>query len=182
MLTNNRYIFVLDAMAIALFLTGMITGSGALLWTGVVIACLASVLHLAVPFMGKRKPGQIPRASVKEEGASLYKDHLVNIFDHKLILFNYYFPTYRQKKLFFSDIERMRKYSPTLWNGKYRFHGTGNFKTWFPNDPDRSKRDFIYKISLKSQFTDICFTVTDSDKVEGIFMDKGLLAADPGRH
>ncbi|MBI9087896.1 MAG: hypothetical protein JEZ12_01610 [Desulfobacterium sp.] len=111
-----------------------------------------------------------------EAGASLYKDRLVHIFEHKLILYNYYFPTYRQKALFFSEIGRMEQYRPTLWNGKYRFHGTGDFKTWFPSDPGRAKRTAIYKVTLNSQSTDICFTVVDSEKVGAIFMDKGLLS------
>lgn len=60
-------------MAIALVLAGMTAGSGALLRSGIVLACLASVLHLAMPVMGKKKTRDIPRASLQEAGASLYK-------------------------------------------------------------------------------------------------------------
>ncbi|MBI9087897.1 MAG: hypothetical protein JEZ12_01615 [Desulfobacterium sp.] len=63
MLTNFKYIFVLDAMAIALVLAGMGPGSGALLRAGIILACLASVLHLTLPLIGNTKPEQIPQAS-----------------------------------------------------------------------------------------------------------------------
>lgn len=112
----------------------------------------------------------------------LYADSLVRIFDDRIVLLNYYFPTLRSKTVMYSDIRRFRKIKPTIWTGKYRFHGTGNFLNWFPNDPDRSKRAYIYKMYLKSQWIKVCFTVVDPVRADAAFAAAGLVPDAAGGH
>lgn len=64
---------------------------------------------------------------------------------------------------------------PTLWNGKWRLQGTGNFKTWYPLDFSRPKRDRIFLATLKDHWITIGFTVEDGDRVELLLRDKNLI-------
>lgn len=77
-----------------------------------------------------------------------------------------------------ADIEGIKVKEPTTWNGKWRIHGTGNVKTWYPRDDSRPKRDRIFFAKLKGRWIDIGFTVEDADKVERIFKEKNLLRAE----
>ena len=65
---------------------------------------------------------------------------------------------------------------PTIWNGKWRLHGTGNFKIWFPKDYSRPKRDRIFIATLKNQWVKIGFTVEDGDRVEKLLSAMNLIA------
>jgi hypothetical protein len=74
-----------------------------------------------------------------------------------------------------ADIEQITVVPPTIWNGKWRLHGTGNFKTWYPKDNKRFKRDRIFFATLKNQWVNIGFTVEDGERVEKILKDKNLI-------
>ena len=74
----------------------------------------------------------------------IYQDHLVSITEDTIIFEHYYFPTGKQKVVRFSDIERIEVKKSTILNGRWRIHGTGNFKIWFPRDTNRSQRDRIF--------------------------------------
>ena len=67
---------------------------------------------------------------------------------------------------------------PTIWNGKWRLHGTGNFKVWYPRDYKRPKRDRIFFAVLKSQWVNIGFTAEDGESVEKILRDRNLIGRD----
>jgi hypothetical protein len=73
------------------------------------------------------------------------------------------------------NIEGIVVQKPTLWNGKWRLHGTGNFKTWYPLDLSRPRRDRIFLATLKDQWVTIGFTVEDGEQVEKILRDKNLI-------
>lgn len=105
----------------------------------------------------------------------IYHDRLLSITEDTVIFEQYYFPTGKKKIVPFSDILRITVKKATVWNGKWRIHGTGNFKTWFPCDIRRSRRDRIFFAKLRSQWVEIGFTVEDADEVERIFREKGLL-------
>ena len=75
----------------------------------------------------------------------------------------------------FSDIEEIQVKEPSLKNGKWRIHGTGNFKTWFPLDSNRPKRNKIFFIKYKNKWMRTGFTVEDSSKVENILKVKSLI-------
>lgn len=108
----------------------------------------------------------------------IYQDNLVAIAEDKIIFENYYFPSGKQKVVRLSDIERIEVRKPTIWNGKWRIHGTGNFKTWFPADNNRPRRDRIFIAKLRGRWVDIGFTVEDGEQVERIFREKNLLRAE----
>ena len=104
-----------------------------------------------------------------------YADKLITIADKEIIFRNYYFPTGKKKVVPFDDIEMMTVVEPSLRRGKWRLHGTGGFKTWFPLDVNRPMRDRIFIMSLKNQRMDIGFTVENGEKAEEILLSKGLI-------
>ena len=104
----------------------------------------------------------------------VYSDKLVEITDSSILFRRYYFP-FGSKQVRLSDIDYIAETKPTLRSGKWRIHGTGDFKTWFPCDWKRPIRDKIFIISFQNKWIRIGFTVEDSERVTGIFKDKGLL-------
>ncbi|WP_024336516.1 hypothetical protein [Desulfotignum balticum] len=106
---------------------------------------------------------------------STYNDELVCITNENITFFNYYFPTCKKKVVKIADIESVVVLKPTLKSGKWRIHGTGSFKVWFPNDNDRPSRDRIFKMVLKNQWVDIGFTVKNGDLVEELLTSRGLI-------
>ncbi len=106
---------------------------------------------------------------------NLYEDSLIIITDDSITLKNYYFPSLKEKKIPFEAIERIETRKPTIWTGKWRIHGTGNFKTWFPLDSSRYKRDMIFFIFCFKKWVVSGFTAEDSFAVEKLFKEKGLL-------
>jgi hypothetical protein len=105
----------------------------------------------------------------------LYSDKLISITEKDIIFYNYYFPTGRKKHIRIDDIECISVMEPTLKNGKWRIHGTGNFKVWFPKDKNRPKRDRIFIVTLQNQWVNIGFTVEDGDAVENLLRSKSLI-------
>jgi hypothetical protein len=104
-----------------------------------------------------------------------YSDKLVSISDNEILFEHYYFPTGKKKVVRFNNIERIVVEKPTIWNGKWRLQGTGNFKTWYPMDYSRPKRDRIFLAMLKDQWVNIGFTVEDGERVEKILRAKNLI-------
>ncbi len=105
----------------------------------------------------------------------IYNDHLICITEDEIIFKHYYFPSGRRKTVQWADIEWIAVKKATIRNGKWRIHGTGNFKTWYPRDLKRPKRDRIFFAKLKGRWIDIGFTVEDADRVERIFRERKLV-------
>jgi hypothetical protein len=105
----------------------------------------------------------------------LYSDKLIEIKDGSITLKKYYFPSLASKIILFEDIEKIEVKKVSFFTGKYRIQGTGNFKTWFPFDSLRSKRDKIFFIIYKNKWVQSAFTVEDSRKVEEILKEKRLI-------
>ena len=105
----------------------------------------------------------------------IYQDNLVSISEDEIVFEHYYFPSGKSKIVRLSDIKSIEVKPSTLLNGKWRIHGTGNFKIWFPRDTQRPKRDKIFFAKLRSQRIEIGFTVEDSARIEGIFHELNLL-------
>ena len=104
-----------------------------------------------------------------------YQDSLISITADEIIFAHYYFPSGKPKVVRSSDIARITVKPPTLWNGKWRLHGTGNFKTWFPKDNKRFRRDRIFFAALKGRWVEIGFTVEDGARVEELLKAMHLL-------
>ncbi|MCX6151752.1 MAG: hypothetical protein NTX22_14610 [Ignavibacteriales bacterium] len=105
----------------------------------------------------------------------LYIDKLISISNDEIVLFNYYFPSAASKKIRFSEILKIETRELTIATGKWRIWGTGDFRTWFPRDYKRSKRDKVFFIFLKTKWIRIGFTVENSAEVIRIFKEKKLL-------
>ena len=105
----------------------------------------------------------------------LYEDKLVEITDGSIILYKYYFPSFTPKVISFDIIENINVRKPTLFSGKWRIHGTGNFRTWYPFDSLRPKRDRIFIISIMGKWVQSAFTVENSTEVESILKRKRLI-------
>ncbi len=104
-----------------------------------------------------------------------YADKLISITGDSITFQNYYFPSGSPKIVMLRDVAWVDVKPPTLMNGKWRIHGTGTFKTWYPEDSARPTRDRIFFVSLKTQWVNIGFTVEDGERVEAIFKAKGFM-------
>jgi hypothetical protein len=104
----------------------------------------------------------------------IYSDSLVEITGEN-ILFKRYDIFERARLVSFSDIEKIVVKKPSFWNGKFRFHGSGDFHTWFPRDFRRYKRDRIFFAFILNKWWRIGFTAEDSAAVLKIFQEKGLM-------
>ncbi len=104
----------------------------------------------------------------------IYSDSLVAIAK-KTIIFRRYGFFERDRMVLFSEIEKIIVKKSSLWNGKFRFHGTGDFKTWFAKDFHRYKRDKIFVAYIRDKWWRIGFTVENSDTIMRIFREKGLI-------
>ncbi len=105
----------------------------------------------------------------------LYKDNLIEISDQSLTLYKYYFPSLAPKIISLNKIEKIVVRKPTLFSGKWRIHGTGNFRTWYPFDSSRPKRDRIFIIGLKGKWIRPAFTVENSKVVESLLRSRKLI-------
>ena len=104
----------------------------------------------------------------------IYTDSLVAITGDS-ILFKRYSLFERDRLVLFSDIKKIIVKPASIWNGKFRFHGTGDFHTWFPKDFQRYKRDKIFFAFIRNKWWRIGFTVENSTAVMKIFQEKGLI-------
>jgi len=111
------------------------------------------------------------------ESKTLYSDNLITIESDEITFSSSYFPLGKKKSISVNQIESIITKKPTLWSGKYRISGTGNFKTWFPADLSRTKRDLIFIAKLKGKWIDIGFTVENSNKVLSILEEMNLIKA-----
>ena len=107
-------------------------------------------------------------------GKIIYSDSLIETTENSILFHRYSFFE-RDRKVFFSDIEKIIVKKATIWNGKFRFHGTGDFKTWFPKDFQRYKRNKIFVAYIRNKWWRIGFTVENSDTIMRIFREKGLI-------
>jgi hypothetical protein len=106
----------------------------------------------------------------------VYQDSLLEISDDKIVFKKYYFPTFKSKEVAIGNIAQVQVKEPSLTTGKYRYHGTGNIRTWYPLDMARSTRDKIFFLILKDQWVRIGFTGENSEAIENFFRQKGLLS------
>jgi len=109
---------------------------------------------------------------------SHYQDKLVELTDDAITFHHYYFP-FGDRSVPFKQIEHIEVTSVPPMTERWRLWGTGDFRTWFPLDMKRPKRDRIFIASLRGSHLRIGFTVEDSAQVEAILKDAGLLPAAP---
>ncbi len=104
------------------------------------------------------------------ENEIVYSDKLVEISKDSILVRGYYYP-FGDKRVEFKNIENIVIQKPSLLSGKYRYYGTGDFRTWFPPD-DRSSRDLIFIIKIRNKWWRVGLTVENSQAVLSLFKDK----------
>ncbi|KQC10039.1 MAG: hypothetical protein APR62_02215 [Smithella sp. SDB] len=82
---------------------------------------------------------------------TIYSDSLVTI-TRDSILFKRYSIFEQDRLVFFSDIGKIIVKKSSLWHGKFRFHATGDFHTWFARDFKRYKRDKIFVAFIRHKW------------------------------
>lgn len=107
--------------------------------------------------------------------SALYEDSLVQLTDTALTLKHYYYPRGGSKTIKLDDIEEVVEKKPTLFNGKGRLWGTGNFRVWFARDFQRFQRDAIYTVKIKRKFVKAGFSVENSAAFSSLLADKVTL-------
>jgi hypothetical protein len=79
------------------------------------------------------------------------------------------------KRILFSSIEKTEVKEPSLLRGKWRIQGTDDFRTWYPADSFRFKRDKIFLITYKNKWMRSAITVENSNKVMETLKKKELI-------
>ena len=145
-------------------------GYGVIVFVGFTIIsfCFAFARFKSVP---REKTPQEPMI---ENNAGTYSDKLVEITEQGILFRCYYFP-FGNKYVRFEEIDFIEALEPTVRNGLLRFHGTGDFRTWFPADYGRAGRDKIFLIHLKNRWRRIGFTAENSWRVKKILEEKGFI-------
>jgi hypothetical protein len=106
---------------------------------------------------------------------TLYQDSLVELTDTVLTLKHYYYPRGGSKTILLADIEEVVEKKPTLFNGKGRLWGTGNFRVWYARDFQRFRREVIYTVRIKRKFVRAGFSVENPAMFSSLLASKVLL-------
>jgi hypothetical protein len=109
----------------------------------------------------------------------LYKDPLVTITDDGIVV-HHYGLLGDSKHVRWANVEHVKALQPTLWNGRWRLHGTASFTTWFASDWARPTRETIFHMKLRSQAVKVGFTVHDAGRVKQVLADRHVLINEQG--
>ena len=101
----------------------------------------------------------------------LYSDSLIRITEDALHIDGFLLGS---KCVPFSRIKTIKILKPTIWSGKFRIVGSGDFRTWFPSDGLRSSRDMIFVVLMHGKWIRYGFTAEDSAAVKQIFQNMKL--------
>jgi len=147
-----------------------------MLGPGVIVLIGFTIISLCLACMGSKSTAPV-KATEKPMTANderTYSDKLVEITEDGILFRYYYFP-FGNKYVGFEEINFVEDLEPTMRNGLFRFHGTGDFRTWFPADYGRAGRDKIFLIHLKNRWRRIGFTAENSWIVKKIFEERGFI-------
>jgi hypothetical protein len=117
---------------------------------------------------------RVPYVLLAVNMRTVYKDKLIEVTDEGVKFRRYYFPV-GDRSVSFAQIERVQVGSPSAMDGSWRLWGTSDFRTWFPLDGKRPKRDRIFVAFLRNSSRRIGFTVEDALQVEKVLRERGLL-------
>ncbi len=147
------------------------------LFVGIAIAALFISINGSVIFILLKKDGSsnevcgIAGGQIATDG---YKDSLIEITNDRIIFNDYYFPM-GNKTVKLSEVDYVDEKPLTSRNGKWRFHGSNDFKTWLPADYSRYKRDKVFIVKIKGKWMQIGFTVENSQAVSEILKNRNLI-------
>ena len=103
----------------------------------------------------------------------LYSDSLIEVSDDSILFRHYYFPACA-KQIKLSSIDHVEILMPSISSGKWRIHGTGDFRTWFPRDKHRPDRDCIFVLHRNNSRWRIGFTVEDSKALNAVLRQRHI--------
>jgi len=107
--------------------------------------------------------------------STIYRDNFIEVTDEEIVFHRYYFPFGGDRRVPWSQIANIQARPPSFLGGSWRLWGTGDFRTWFPEDLKRPSRDRIFIATLHDSHRRIGFTVEDSQTVTNILRERGLL-------
>lgn len=107
----------------------------------------------------------------KAIGNAIYFYGLGRVTEKCMIFVGCYFP-FRSKTIELSLIDHVEVLMPSLMTGKWRIHGSGDLRTWFPRDRERPKRDHMFLLHLTKRWGRIGFTVEDSNALIDAFKEQ----------
>ncbi|MBU2488732.1 MAG: hypothetical protein KKA60_05015 [Proteobacteria bacterium] len=97
----------------------------------------------------------------------LYEDPLVRITDDGIRFSGFHFFV-GKKFIPFSGVEKVVVLDNSLATGKWRIHGSGDFRHWFPLDWRRPGRDRIFILFRKDAWWRVGFTAESGQTVQAI--------------
>lgn len=106
---------------------------------------------------------------------ALYSNRLLEITDDEVVFHGDYFPVAGNRYLPWSRIGSVSVRRSSALGGRWRIWGSGDFRTGFPWDPLRPRRDRIFVASVRGGYWKSGFTTEDSARVAEILCDRGLL-------
>lgn len=131
---------------------------------GLIIAIAATLMVLISPKKRKIVDKDI-----------VYNDRYLEIYPEHMILNGFFLGPIGRKKISFNSIDAIKEVRLNVWKGSYRIQGTGDFKTWFTHDINRSSKEKVFILHRDHKWWRVGFSVEDFDKVAAIFESKGLL-------
>lgn len=113
------------------------------------------------------------RKNLSMKNKILYSDKLVEIAEDSILVKDYYYP-FGDKRVHFDNIESIIVQKATFLSGKYRYYGSGDFRTWFPPD-NRTSRDKIFTIKIKKKWWRVGLTVENSETVLSLLKNRCMV-------
>jgi hypothetical protein len=78
---------------------------------------------------------------------SLYQDRWIELTNHDVIVRGYYFP-WGTKRIPYSSIRSLERFTMTAWRGKDRIWGSGDLRHWANLDPQRPRKSVGFFLDL----------------------------------
>ncbi|MBV2154854.1 hypothetical protein [Kitasatospora sp. SUK 42] len=78
----------------------------------------------------------------------MYDDGLVVCTERELVIRRYYFPFGFAKRIPYGRIRGLRRVPLTLFSGRWRIWGSGDFTHYFNLDPGRPHKDVAFVVDL----------------------------------
>jgi hypothetical protein len=78
---------------------------------------------------------------------SLYQDGRIELTDDAVVVRGYYFP-WGTKRIPYASIRALERVDLTVWRGKGRIWGSGDFRHWANLDPQRPRKSVGFYLDL----------------------------------
>jgi hypothetical protein len=95
-----------------------------------------------------------------------YEDRRIECTDREVLIHGYYFP-WGTKRIPYSSIRSLDRFTLTALRGKGRIWGSGDFRHWANFDPARPRKDVGFFVHVDRRVTPFV-TPDDPDAFEGV--------------